>query len=207
MIISYLGKQHIKIQQGDLVISVNPPSKGSSFAGSGKFGSDIVISSVSHKDYGGVADAKYGDRTPFCITGPGEYEVKDVEIVGAYTETTLDGVLYPNTIYRIIVEGIVVVVTGPLSKNSFNSSIKEQIGTAHILILALSGGDEYGIAEAEKVVLSLEPSVVIPVDYTETALASFIKSSGSPVEKLDKLTIKRKEVQEKNGTIVVLDSK
>lgn len=207
MIISYLGKEHIKIQQGDLTLSVNPPSKSSSFSGGGKFGADIVISSVPHKDYNGIGEASYGDRVPFSVTGPGEYEVKDVEIIGAYTETTLDGEKFANTIYRMNIEGIIVVVTGPLSKDSFSSSLKEQIGTAHILILPLSGGEGYGLAEAEKIVVALEPSIIIPVDYSESVLASFIKSSGSPVEKLDKLTVKKKEVLEKNGVIVVLDSK
>lgn len=207
MIISYLGKQHIKIQQGDLVISVNPPSKESSFYGNGKFGADIVLSSINHKDFNGIDEAKYGDRVPFSITGPGEYEVKDVEIVGAYTKTFIDGKEFANSIYRLNVEGIVVVIAGVLSKDSFTSALKEQIGTAHILVLPISGGDDFGVKEAEKMAVSLEPSIVIPVDYKEDVLSSFIKSSGFTVEKLDKLTVKKKDVLEKNGVVVVLDSK
>ncbi len=206
MIVSYLGKQHVKIQQGDLVISVNPPSKESSFYGNGKFGADIVLVSTPHKDFNGINEASFGDRVPFVVSGPGEYEIKGVEITGAYSETVLDGKSFANTSYRINVEGITVVILGPMSKDSFSSAVKEAIGETHILILPLSGGEDFGVPEAEKIVVSLEPSIIIPVDYKEQALSSFIKSSGSPSQKMEKLTVKKKDVLEKNGSIIVLES-
>ncbi len=34
---------------------------------------------INHEDFNGVENAAFGEREPFIIYGPGEYEVKEVE--------------------------------------------------------------------------------------------------------------------------------
>jgi hypothetical protein len=75
MVITYMGGECFKITQGDLTIALNPPSKDSKLKTS-KFGSDIVLSTINHEDMNGVENASFGDREPFAIVGPGEYEVR-----------------------------------------------------------------------------------------------------------------------------------
>ena len=79
MVITYLGGQCFKVSHGDLTLCYNPPGKDSSLK-SVKFGSDIVLSSQNHEDFNGVENASFGERAPFVIEGPGEYEVKEVFI-------------------------------------------------------------------------------------------------------------------------------
>ena len=86
MVISYMGGECFKITQGNLTLSFNPPSKDSSLKAS-KFGSDIVLISADHEDFNGVENASFGDREPFVISGPGEYEVKEVAVRGFGSET------------------------------------------------------------------------------------------------------------------------
>ena len=80
MVINYLGKQFFKITHGDLTLATNPSGKG-------RFGADVVFVSTKHKDYNQTDLVSFGDKQPFVISGPGDYEIKGVTAQGFYTET------------------------------------------------------------------------------------------------------------------------
>ena len=46
------------------------------------FGADAAFVSLNHADMNGVEEAGRGDKKPFAVMGPGEYEVKDVTASG-----------------------------------------------------------------------------------------------------------------------------
>jgi len=46
----------------------------------GRAGADIALVSLDNKDFNGVENAAFGERQPFVIQGPGEYEVKGVVV-------------------------------------------------------------------------------------------------------------------------------
>src|ERR1700690_1066279 len=100
--ISYLGGQCFKVSQGDLTLSFNPPSKDSALKAS-KFGSDIVLVSQDHEDFNGVENASFGEREPFVIQGPGEYEVKGVAVRGFGSQSEYGGT-HINTIYSVALD-------------------------------------------------------------------------------------------------------
>src|SRR3990167_10047148 len=108
MIITYNGLQFFKIQQGDMVIAFNPVSKGSKTGVSAHFGADIALITTNHLDYNGLDQLSHGERVPFAITGPGDYEIKEIFIKGVLSNTLIadpakDGVnkKYINTIYYL----------------------------------------------------------------------------------------------------------
>ena len=156
MIISYFGKQNLKVQYGDLVICVDPVSKKGDKNTGSKFGSDIAISTTPHPDYNGIEEAVYGDKEPFVIRSAGEYEIGGTEIVGAHTITNIDKKRYKNTCFRFVVEDINLGVLGPIDKESFTSKVREVLGGVDILFLPLSGGDGYGVDEAEKIYFQVD---------------------------------------------------
>jgi hypothetical protein len=90
MIITYLGAEFVKIQFGDITLALNPVSKDSDLKTS-KFGADVVLSSLNHPHMNGVETVSFGDKKPFSITGPGEYEVRGVFIRGVLSESGYDG--------------------------------------------------------------------------------------------------------------------
>src|SRR6266404_6064158 len=103
MVISYLGGECIKVTQGDLTLAFNPPSKDSSLKTS-KFGADIALVSLDNEDFNGVENAAFGEREPFVISGPGEYEVKGVAVRGFGSESGYGlpaGGKGINTIYSV----------------------------------------------------------------------------------------------------------
>ena len=99
MIITYLGKQFFKISQGDTVIAYNPISKDSKHKDmASKFGANIALISVNHKDYNGADTVTHGNTVPFVISGPGEYEVGGISILGSGVETEIDNKMHINTV-------------------------------------------------------------------------------------------------------------
>src|SRR3989344_3099705 len=105
MVITYLGSECFKVTQGDLTIALNPPSKDSALKAP-RFGSDIVLVTLDHEDFNGVEQMAFGEREPFVIKGPGEYEVKGVAVRGFASETEYGGDKGINTIYSITLEGM-----------------------------------------------------------------------------------------------------
>ena len=80
MIITYFGKQFFKIQQGETILSFNPVSKSSKSGINAHFGADIALVTTNQADYNGLEQLSHGERVPFVINGPGDYEVKKIFI-------------------------------------------------------------------------------------------------------------------------------
>jgi len=207
MIISYLGKQFFKIQQGDLVLAFNPISKDSkSDIKPSRFGSVIALSTTNHPDYNGFDMVSHGETIPFQVHGPGDYEIKDIFIKGIMTETTLNNKKYINTIYSLSIENISLCFLGVISnKNKLSSNVLEEIGSPDILFVPVGNDELLSASEAYKLAVSLEPKIIIPMDYNEKTLKSFLKEGGQEkIVPIEKLAIKAKELAGREGEIVVL---
>jgi len=208
MIVTYYGKQYFKIQLGERTIAYNPIGKDSKEKGS-RFGADIVLSSVRHSDFNGADQCAYGERQPFVISGPGEYEVGGIFIKGFGTETMYDKEKKINTIFSVMFEGINLCFLGSLaSSDSLSREVKEGLGEIDVLFAPIGGGDMLSSSDAYKLTLALEAKVVIPMDYEHTkgSLETFIKESGENAETMEKFTFKRKDIDDKEGSVVVLKS-
>ncbi len=208
MIITYLGKQFFKISQGDLVLAFNPISKDSrSGVSPSRFGSAIAFSTINHPDYNGFEMVTHGDTVPFEVRGPGDYEIKDIFIKGILTNTELGGKKYINTIYSLSVENISICFLGVISDAKLSSEVIGQIESPDILFVPVGNNDLVSPSEAYKLAVSLEPKIIIPMDYDDKTLKAFLKEGGQEkVASIDKLTIKAKELVGREGEIVVLSS-
>ncbi|HUC88529.1 MAG TPA: MBL fold metallo-hydrolase [Candidatus Paceibacterota bacterium] len=207
MIITYLGKQFFKIQQGDLVLAFNPISKDSkSGAKPSRFGSTIALSTANHPDYNGFDMVSHGETIPFEVRGPGDYEIKDIFIKGIMTETMLDGKKYINTIYSLSVDNISLCFLGAVSnKIKLDSNVLEEIGSPDILFVPIGNNELLAPSEAYKLAVSIEPKIIIPMDYDEKTLKAFLKEGGQEkIAPIEKLSIKSKELIGREGEIVVL---
>lgn len=206
MIITYLGKQFFKIQQGDLVIALNPISKDSKLEiKGGRFGSNIALSTTNHPDYNGFDMVAHGDTVPFEVKGPGDYEIRDNFIKGIMTETILNDKKYINTVYFLNIENISICFLGCMSNTKISAETRGDIGSPDILFVPIGNHDLLDPTEAYKLAVSLEPKIIIPMDYDEKTLKAFIKEgSQDKVLPIDKLTIKSKELTGREGEIIVL---
>jgi len=210
MIITYFGKQFFKIQRGEMVLAFNPVSKASKTGVSAHFGADIALVSVNHPDYNGLEQLSHGERMPFAITGPGDYEVKEIFIKGVLSSALIAGKKYINTIYIFSVDNINIVFLGALNSlvdGEISKEAREAINSPDILFVPVGGGGLLDAKSAAKLVSSLEPKMVIPMDYDSLSLKAFLKESGEEkAEVVDKLTLKLKDLEGKEGEVVVLQA-
>jgi hypothetical protein len=204
MVISFLGGQCFKVTQGDLTLSINPPDKQSSLA-SAKFGADLALVSLDHKDFNGTENAGFGERQPFVIQGPGEYEVKGVAVRGFGVPTVYDKKATINTIYSISLENMTLCFMGALGSPEIPASAKAELDDIDVLFVPVGGGDVLEQAAAYKLAVQLGPKVVIPMHYDDKSLKAFLKEAGAETTKAEeKLTIKKKDLEGKQGEVVVL---
>jgi L-ascorbate metabolism protein UlaG (beta-lactamase superfamily) len=206
MVISYAGGECFKVSQGELTLSFNPPARGSSLA-SAKFGADVALVTLDHPDFNGVENAAFGEREPFVIEGPGEYEVRDVAVRGFATTATYAGAETVNTVYSVMLEGMHLCFLGALSQPALPSAAKAALDSIDILFLPVGGGDVLEHAQAYKLAVQLEPKVIIPMHYDAASLKSFLKEAGAEGTKAeDKLTVKKKDIEGKEAEVVVLSN-
>jgi len=207
MIITHYGREHFKLQVGDLTVAVNPVSKD----GRGKiskYGADIVLVTTNHPDYNGAEQTEHGGKTPFVINGPGEYEVQNIFFKGFSTVTKLtEGKKekeYQNTSYVFMIDGIQITFLGALSE-VLKPEHKEIIDETDVLFIPV-GEDGFllNAYDAQKLAVALEPKLVIPMDYNEQSLPIFLKEAGAEkVEPVEKLTIKKKDIEGKLNEVVL----
>lgn len=200
MIITYFGDQFFKIAQGDTVVAVNPVSKDSGKTPS-KFGSILALSTTKHPLYNGFDTVTYGDQEPFMVAGPGEYECHGITILGKGTTTEIEKKEYNTTVYSFTVEDIKIGFIGPIDK-PLTSTYMDVLQGVQILFVPLS---TLSPADAAKLSVSVSPNIIIPMEYTKDSLKLFLKEIGdAEVEEVEKLTIRKKEVQEKDGDVIIL---
>lgn len=183
MIISYLGKDSFKISQGELSLVVNPQSKISA---------DVTLFTTGRGDT--------SEKSGFVIDGPGEYEVKEIFVKGFLSEAK-DRY---NTVYLISFEGMKLCFLGALSNPALKAETLENLEDIDILFAPVGGEDVLDPAAAYKLAVSLEPSVIIPMSYSKQTLEQFLKEGGQKVDALDKYVVKKKDLDGKEGEIVVL---
>lgn len=210
MIITYSGIQSVKVQFGETVLAFDPISKNSKHKVS-SFGADIVLISLNHPDMNGAEQASRGEKKSFAVIGPGEYEIGGVFIKGLPSKSTYGGEECINTIYSINLENMNLCFLGALSDPNLSPEVVSALDGIDILFVPIGGEGTLNASLAEKLSVSLEPSIIIPIHHgsvgEKDSLKKFLKQSGAEeVKPLDKLTIKKKDLEGKEGEIVVLEA-
>jgi L-ascorbate metabolism protein UlaG (beta-lactamase superfamily) len=209
MIITYYGGEFFKVQFGDTTLAFNPISKDSKLKSS-RFGADIVLSTTYHADFNGVEQVSHGDKKPFVISGPGEYEVKEVFIKGLPSESKYGGKDLVNTIYTVSLENMNICFLGALNNSELKNETVEALDEIDILFVPIGGEGVLDPVKAYKLAVSLEPKIIIPMHYGDVgandALKVFLKEAGENPKSESKLTLKKKDLEGKEGDIILLDS-
>ncbi|MSR78804.1 MAG: hypothetical protein EXS59_01520 [Candidatus Taylorbacteria bacterium] len=209
MIITYLGAEQFKIQFGDTTIALNPVSKESKLK-SARFGADIALVTLNDPDFNGVESVTHGDRKPFAVTGPGEYEIKGIFVKGFKSDSHYGNSkeVRTNTIYSIALEGMNLCFLGALDSKDLSAETKESLDDIDVLFVPIAGEGVLSATMAYELAVKLEPRLIIPMHYTDAHdknLKTFLKEAGEEGTKPEeKLTLKKKDLDGKEGEVVVL---
>ncbi|MBU6321511.1 MAG: MBL fold metallo-hydrolase [Patescibacteria group bacterium] len=210
MVITHHGGQCFKVTLGDLTLAFDPIAKGGTLPAV-RFGADIALVSRNHPDLNGVEEASFGDKQPFAITGPGEYELKGVTVRGFLSKSQYGLAKEQeeaiNTIYAVELEDMRLVHLGALL-GDVPPEAREVVGEADILFVPVGGDGVLAPAAAHELAVALEPKVIIPMHWSgmgqEKSLDAFLKASGSAGEKMEKLTLKKRDLVGREGAILIL---
>ena len=178
-----------------------------------KLEADILLTSHNHPDHNNVRGI---GGAPFLISGPGEYEIKEVYIQGIHSWHDEEGgqKLGENTIYTIEVEDLKLCHLGGFGQRELSASQLEKIGNVDILMIPVGGVSTIDSKVAQKIISQIEPKIIIPMHYELPRLKAkaklegldkFLKIMGvKQIEPLNKLLIKKKDLSEEEMRIVVL---
>ncbi len=211
MIITHHKGEFFKVTFGDTVLAFNPISKKSKI-GTTKFGADIALVSLNNPDFNGTDEVSRSGKDLHIIDGPGEYEVKSVFVHGLPTQSGYNGGELINTIYAVSLEGMNLLFLGSLKdKKAMDFSITEDMDSVDILFVPVGNDGVLTPADAQALAVSLEAKVVIPMHFdglgAKGALKEFLKEAGAEgVKAVEKLTIKKRDLAEHTGSVVVIQS-
>lgn len=112
------------------------------------------------------------DNAKLQIEGPGEYEMGDVSIKGIratrHLDTSADEPI--STIYRVEVGDVKVAILGNVASKLSEEQL-EDIGVVDIVVIPVGGGGyTLDATSATTIVRQIDPRVVIPVHYADSAL-------------------------------------
>jgi L-ascorbate metabolism protein UlaG (beta-lactamase superfamily) len=154
---------------------------------------DIVT--VSHDAPGhNFLDALKGYE--HVISGPGEYEIGGVFILGIATFDQTQENPRRNVVYVFDYNSLIVAHLGDLDHVPSQSMI-DALGPVDIALIPVGGGQSLSSSQAAEVVSLLEPSIVVPMHYRTDVLQSaeldpvdrFLKEMG--VDTIQKETLLR----------------
>lgn len=204
MILTYHGGFCVRASAGDTTVVFGPVSKQSKNFKPTNFGADLAFVSLNHADMNGIEEAGRGEKQPFAITGPGEYEIKEIAAFGFPSESSYGGEKRINTIYSITFDGLSVLYAGAQGTTDLPPDLSE-MDPPDVLIVPIGNEGALTPSEAQKLAVNLEAKIVIPIGHDEKSLKQFLKEAGAEgVKAEEKLTIKRKDVAGKENEVVVL---
>lgn len=146
------------------------------------------------------------------ITTPGEFEIGSVFITGIQTNGfgKQDSNEPRNTLYVFDYEGVTVAHLGDLRRVPSQTEI-EALGTVHVVLVPVGGGNGLNAAKAAEVVSLLEPGFVIPMHYGTTInhfklepLGKFLKEMGlGNIDAQPSLKITKSMIPEETRVVVL----
>ena len=215
MDITYLGHSSFRLRGKSVSLISDPFDPKKVELKFPKISADLVTVSHAHADHGfvqAVSDVKK------IIDGPGEYEISGVSIIGfgTYHDSKKGVERGKNTIYVIEMDDLRLVHLGDLG-HRLTEDVLGELGEVDVLMIPVGGIYTIGPSEAGEVVRDIEPRITIPMHYKISGINQevfgelatvddFLREVSLPVERLEKLSIKKNELGEEMK-VVVLEKK
>lgn len=205
MQIQYFGLSSFKITTKEAVAVTDPFHKDSGLTPP-RGAADILILAEKNKKLYSATSGFSGE--PFLINDPGEYDVKGVTVTGIPLKQEDKYI----TVFLIETEDLRILNLTHIKEFNMKEDEIEALGEIDILILPVGGNTVMSASAASKVVNEIEPKIVIPSHYKMDGLildlddlAKFIKEMGGKKEEMEKLTVKKKDLQEEGTKVIVLE--
>lgn len=202
MDISWPGHACLRVRTQQATVVMDPCDRDSGFD-MGRPNADIVTTSSDHPNHSHVRGVR---GQPLHLHGPGEYEIKGVQLTGIRTFLRTppeDGRPDWNIAFLLEAEEIQLAHLGGLGA-PLTADQAENFAGIDILVLPIGGGTTLDAEQASRLVRDLDPKVVIPVHYqvegsdaSDGPLKAFIASAGvEPEAPVQRFTVQRRNLGE-----------
>ncbi len=204
MQIQYFGLSSFKITTKLATIITDPFHKDSGLTPP-RGAADIVVLAEKNKALYSAVSGISGEY--FEVFDPGEYDIKGVTITGIPLKQEDKYI----TVFLIESEDMRILNLTHIKDWNMKEDEIEELGEIDILILPVGGNTVLSASAASKVVNEIEPKIVIPSHYKMTdliidvdPLEKFLKEMGGKSENMEKLTVKKKDLQDEEGAKVIV---
>ena len=205
MQIQYFGLSSFKITTKEASVITDPFHKDSGLTPP-RGAADILILADKNSKLYSASSGISGE--PFLMDTPGEYDYKGVTVTGIPLKQEKGYV----SVFLIESEDIRVLNLTHIQDWNMKEEEIEALGDIDILLLPVGGNTVLSASVASKLVNEIEPKIVIPSHYKNKdlildldSLDKFVKEMGGKKEEMDKLTIKKKDLQEEGIKLVILE--
>ena len=191
MEINWLGYSCFRIKGNNAVVITDPYPPDLGYA-MGKQTARIVTVSHQHPSHSYIEGI---DGEPKVVSGPGEYEIGGVLIIGIGTfhDAEKGQKRGKNNVYLMDIDGISVCHLGDLGHMLTGEQV-EEIDKVDVLMIPAGGASTVDASMAAEIVRRIEPKVVLPMHYKTPAVSRELE----PVEKfLKEMGIEQLEAKPK----------
>lgn len=209
MDIFWLGQSCFKLKGKDATVLIDPYKDDFVGLKLSPTEADVVTVSHDHQDHNFVEGVK---GEPFIIKGPGEYEVKGVNITGVKTfhDNKNGEERGVNTIYNIEIDSVKIAHMGDLGHILTNEQL-EELGSVDVLLVPVGGVYTIEADNAAKLASLIEAKIVIPMHYKLEGLKfdldsvdKFLKELGKEnIEPAPKLILRKDKLPEEPQVVVL----
>jgi L-ascorbate metabolism protein UlaG (beta-lactamase superfamily) len=212
MDVTWLGHGCFRLRGKNAAVITDPypPAIGLRLA---KQDADLVTISHEHDNHS-YAEVVRGE--PYLIKGPGEYEVKDVSVIGlpAFHDAEKGAKRGRNTVYLIEIDDVRICHLGDLG-HKLEDADAETVASVDVLLVPVGGRTAINAVEAAEVVRQLEPRYVVPMHYAIPGLKvqldgveRFLQEMAvTAMEPQPKLTVQASSAGEWDTKVVILEPK
>lgn len=211
MEIIWLGHSCFRLRGREGAVVTDPLPRKSGTAAS-RLTAEVVTVSHQHPGHNQVSAVS---GQPRVISGPGEYEVAGITIVGigTYHDAERGKKRGKNTAYVVELDDVVVCHLGDLGHVPTGEQLS-QMRNVDVLLVPVGGDVTIDAAQAVEVISLIEPKIVIPmhyrvgeVDQTLDSIDRFLREMGmAGAEAQPRATITKSTLPD-SAQVLVLESR
>lgn len=212
MDIWYLGHSSFKLKGKTASVVTDPFDSDSVGIKFPKVDADIVTVSHDHKDHNNFGQV---EQVKKVISGPGEYEVNEISIIGisTYHDDQKGEKRGKNTVYVYEIDDLRIAHLGDLGHTLSEKKI-EQMGEIDILFVPVGGEYTINGQVAAQIVRNIEPLIIIPMHFKQEGMKkdfadklsdekSFVNDLGLPVENEKRLNVNKSSLGEEQKIVIM----
>lgn len=212
--ITFYGQACFKVKGKGATLVFDPYD--SSFTGLSplKLEANIICVTHPHQDHNQISSVKgVMDNEPFVISGPGEYEISGVNVVGldSFHDDKQGVERGKNIIYQVILDEVNIVHLGDLGQKKLTQEQIEILTECDILMIPVGGTFTIDSKDAPDIISQIEPKIIIPMHYKLPGLkfdlaplSEFLKTMGKEsVEPMPKLSVSADKLPEEPEIVVL----